>query len=124
MFTSRDWFTQHDSPMVSKPIQCSKEERAQKALATSLTRAPRCSISMAVNFYRAFNGLFSASGAIHHGEGVRCSALLNLVGDLGYSAIDQIAQSGLSSLLVIYYSVRLPHHPEKLKFSVTCFATI
>ncbi|WP_220388678.1 hypothetical protein, partial [Klebsiella variicola] len=29
------------------------------------------------------------------------------VGDLGYSAIDQIAQFGLSSLKVIYYSEQL-----------------
>ncbi|MDG3485725.1 hypothetical protein P8V84_17785, partial [Klebsiella pneumoniae] len=35
------------------------------------------------------------------------SASLSPVGDLGYSAIDQIAQFGLSSLKVIYYSEQL-----------------
>ncbi|MHB6189870.1 hypothetical protein ACYBNF_25885, partial [Klebsiella pneumoniae] len=34
-------------------------------------------------------------------------ASLSPVGDLGYSAIDQIAQFGLSSLKVIYYSEQL-----------------
>lgn len=52
----------HDS--VNQLIQRPMEERApQDVLATSLTRAPRCSVSMAAslrhNFYRAFYGLLS-----------------------------------------------------------------
>ncbi|WP_334610462.1 hypothetical protein, partial [Klebsiella pneumoniae] len=38
-------------------------------------------------------------------------ASLSPVGDLGYSAIDQIAQFGLSSLKVIYYSEQLFSRP-------------
>ncbi|WP_312671176.1 hypothetical protein, partial [Escherichia coli] len=38
---------------------------------------------------------------------VLCSTSLSPVGDLGYLAVDQIAQPGLSSLQVIYYLEQL-----------------
>jgi len=57
--------------------------------------------------YRAFYELLSASDVYRHGELVLWSASLSPVGDLGCLAIDQIAQSGLSSLKVIYYLAQL-----------------